>query len=336
MLLVVNYHYVHPEGAYPHPGIYPTPVERLAGQLEEIGRHFEFVAREDLAAALDGGRGLPTRACLVTFDDGLRDQYENALPVLERAGVRATFFVSGRPLAERRPLLVHQTHWLRAHLAPEELFARMDEALQAEGSRPLDALLAEAAEGERSSRYDEGAAARLRFAMRHVIPFDTGDRVMGLLFDGLVPDAADFCERFYMDEAMVRDLGRRGLLGLHSYDHRPLTRLDPGAVRRDLARNRNVLAGICGAPVDSLAYPYGGAREVSLAVAREGAALGLRLGFTMERAFNASLAEPHLLARFDTNDAPGGKSPLFRVEDGEIAGEGAFTRSRELFVREPA
>jgi peptidoglycan/xylan/chitin deacetylase (PgdA/CDA1 family) len=50
------------------------------------------------------------RRAVVTFDDGLRGQLENAVPILEHHGVRATFFLIAGAVGSTRPL---------PHLAPD-------------------------------------------------------------------------------------------------------------------------------------------------------------------------------------------------------------------------
>ncbi len=47
----------------------------------------------EIAAALDGTGTLPERPIALTFDDGWREQYEVAFPLLQKYGFRATFFV---------------------------------------------------------------------------------------------------------------------------------------------------------------------------------------------------------------------------------------------------
>jgi len=75
MLLAVNFHYIQPEGRYPYPGIYPTPADQLETQLIEPGRNFELISGEDLVRAVNEGRGLPERSCLISFDDALKEQF---------------------------------------------------------------------------------------------------------------------------------------------------------------------------------------------------------------------------------------------------------------------
>ncbi|MBC7225803.1 MAG: polysaccharide deacetylase family protein [Thermoflexales bacterium] len=60
--------------------------------LKQLGYHPVTVS--EIAAALDGKATLPQRPIALTFDDGWREQYDIAFPILQRYGMRATFFVS--------------------------------------------------------------------------------------------------------------------------------------------------------------------------------------------------------------------------------------------------
>src|SRR5205814_1209504 len=133
ILLAVGYHYVAAEPPRDPRAIFPVTAAGLAVQLELIGRSFEFVSRDELLAAVGGEAVLPERACVVTFDDGLRCQLDLGLPVLERLGVPASFFVAGKPLAERSALYVHKVHALRERVPDEELLR-----LAGGGDVPLD------------------------------------------------------------------------------------------------------------------------------------------------------------------------------------------------------
>jgi peptidoglycan/xylan/chitin deacetylase (PgdA/CDA1 family) len=55
-------------------------------------RHFRVVRLADMVARLERGLA-PDRELAITFDDGYRDNYDNAAPVLERLGLSATFFI---------------------------------------------------------------------------------------------------------------------------------------------------------------------------------------------------------------------------------------------------
>ncbi|HKR77728.1 MAG TPA: polysaccharide deacetylase family protein [Rhodanobacter sp.] len=91
-LVVLNYHRIgHAVGTpYDH-GLWSASEETFSEQMRFMRRHMDLVDPADLAQLRDRARG---RYAMVTFDDGYRDNYEAALPILRHEGVRATFFVA--------------------------------------------------------------------------------------------------------------------------------------------------------------------------------------------------------------------------------------------------
>jgi peptidoglycan/xylan/chitin deacetylase (PgdA/CDA1 family) len=69
--------------------------------IDCIGRWFKFVSLDDIAAHLAAGEPFAEPVAAVTFDDGYRDVYEHAFPVLKRKGIPGAVFVVtslvGRP-----------------------------------------------------------------------------------------------------------------------------------------------------------------------------------------------------------------------------------------------
>jgi len=65
----------------------------LERQLDWIGRRFQFVSLDELGARLDAGDSLDKPIAAITFDDGYRDFYSHALPLLRKKGVPAAVFV---------------------------------------------------------------------------------------------------------------------------------------------------------------------------------------------------------------------------------------------------
>jgi peptidoglycan/xylan/chitin deacetylase (PgdA/CDA1 family) len=305
-LLAVNHHYVAASAPEEPRAIFPIAVAAFEEQLRELGRAFEFVARDDVVAAAAGERGLPEHACLVTFDDGLREQAELAVPVLERLGIPFVLFVCGRPLAERRALRVHKIHALRERIPDEELLA----LVEAEITSVPDDLPALAAA---RYRYDAPAAAQLKYLVDVVLTGEEQERFVDHLFARFVDEDA-FVRELYLDADALHELeARHRCVGAHSHAHGYLARMDDAALADDLARNATALRDATGVEPRAISYPYGTPLAVDRRVADAAAAAGFRIGFTMERAVNASLDDPLLLARIDTNDTPTGSHPVLSI-----------------------
>ena len=100
-LRVLMYHKVN--DLWPNPTTVPTAV--FAEQMEVLGElGYEVVSLEEVRDHYLAGTALPERAVLITFDDGYRDNLENALPVLRRHGYPAVLFVPIGFLDDDRPL----------------------------------------------------------------------------------------------------------------------------------------------------------------------------------------------------------------------------------------
>ncbi|MGQ0665542.1 MAG: polysaccharide deacetylase family protein [Nitrospiraceae bacterium] len=67
-------------------------VEKFKAYCRFFARHFHVVSLSDLIEKLENDEVL-TRQLVITFDDGYRDNYEHAAPVLKEMGLPATFFV---------------------------------------------------------------------------------------------------------------------------------------------------------------------------------------------------------------------------------------------------
>ncbi len=128
-LLVLLYHrVVSPETYASLHGaerIFSIAEDRFEQQLAWLRTAgYSVVALEELVQTLERGAKLPERAVCITFDDGCESVYRNALPLLKRAGMTATVFVTTDPDA----WIFHEGEYTERRMTLDEL-----RALAAEG-----------------------------------------------------------------------------------------------------------------------------------------------------------------------------------------------------------
>jgi peptidoglycan/xylan/chitin deacetylase (PgdA/CDA1 family) len=66
---------------------------KFEAQIRTVAKEFNPVTVEQVAQFAKGGKQLPPKAVAVTFDDGFFDNYDVALPILNRYGIPATFYI---------------------------------------------------------------------------------------------------------------------------------------------------------------------------------------------------------------------------------------------------
>ena len=335
IFLATNFHYIHEENRYPFPGIHPTTPKQFANQLDEIGQYFKFISQDDLVLAIDGKKKLPERCCLITFDDGLKSQYENALPLLKRKGIPAVFFMNSLPLKERKVCLVHKIHWLRANLGSKSFSEKLDQNLKFFSNKLLSDFSVQDNVAKNQYPYDDLRTAKFKFILNNIIPRDLREKSVKPIFKEEVINESDFCKMFYMSTEQVKEIATLGFLGIHSFSHKPLSQLKIEEAKQEIQKDIQAFHNfILNKKIYGISYPYGGFPAVNIKVARLVESLGIKFGLTTERAFNQSLEEPFLFARMETNNVVGGKTPGFRFIDNKLKILQGVTRSRQVYFKE--
>ena len=94
---ILRYHSVSTQADGTHlcldPGLAVSP-EHFDRQCAYLARHYRVLSLDDLVDHVAAGRPVPSKAVVLTFDDGYLDNYTQAFPILRRHGLNATFYVT--------------------------------------------------------------------------------------------------------------------------------------------------------------------------------------------------------------------------------------------------
>jgi len=86
---ILTYHSI----GYGKGGFYVTP-ENFAKQMEYIKKNgYEVITLDELARSIKDKKSLKRKKVVITLDDGYKDNFEYAYPVLKRFGFPATIFI---------------------------------------------------------------------------------------------------------------------------------------------------------------------------------------------------------------------------------------------------
>ena len=296
--MAIMYHYVRPRDPLTSEGVVgPTPAA-FERQLDRLCRIMEPIDWPTLFAWTEGRARIPDRCFLLTFDDGLKDQAEYVAPILDRRGIRGTFFVTGQALAEYRLICGHMVHLLLGRLGTECLFDGVARHLETKhGSGGWVAALDEQA-AVSLYPYETIERARLKYLLHMVLPGEVRRETLAALFEAHVGSPRRWAKEWYLSWEDLAELQHAGhTLGGHGYSHEPLNRFSASEQRADLARVQAVLNEGLGRDIRPVSYPFGRYDEHTAIASREA---GFVHGFTTEEGVIDHSLQPFALPRVDT------------------------------------
>lgn len=211
--------------------------QRFDAMLSWVAKAFNVMPLDCAVLALAEGR-LPARAAAITFDDGYADNYCVALPILQKHGLSATFFVAADFLDGGRMFNDTVIEAVRgyggdtldlAHLG----LGRFEVQTPAKRRNTIQALLSAVKYLPAEARSAQVAA------VGHAAGRDLPDDLM-------------------MTSDQLRALRAAGMvIGGHTASHPILARIEDDAAYREISEGKQRLESILREPISLFAFPNG-------------------------------------------------------------------------------
>jgi len=206
-------------------------------QFRTLARWFKVLPLDEAVSLLGEGR-LPPRAACITFDDGYRDNHDLAMPLLQKHGLTATFYVASGLL--NGGVMFHDTLIETVRHAP---------------TGPLDLGLRDVPKVTLSDMPSRVAALETLVQQIKYLEPDEREGLSERLLAALGKHAP---RHLMMDDAHVRAMARAGMsMGGHTSQHHILARLDDTSAWEEIRSNADTLSNLTDQRVTSFAYPNG-------------------------------------------------------------------------------
>jgi peptidoglycan/xylan/chitin deacetylase (PgdA/CDA1 family) len=282
---VLAYHGVISDDYSDHPlrSSNMVTVTEFQRHLTEIVRLFDPISLDDFRAWFRGGRKLPRRAALVTFDDGYANNLVYAAPLLKQMGVPAIFFIPTGYVGNER-LLWPTEVCCRSYYWPRERMPlpRGEEVILPQSH---SARIAFADALERTCKRLPVAAcmeylARLRAEHE-------------LVLDGAARELFGF-----LDWDGVRELRKHGFdVGSHTVEHVIVSRVDHAQLVHELRASKATIENEIHSDCSCFAYPDGNTDDITPAAMRAAAGAGYDVAFCVMDGICRRFANPMALDR---------------------------------------
>jgi peptidoglycan/xylan/chitin deacetylase (PgdA/CDA1 family) len=248
------------------------------GQMALLRRRFRVLSLDELVERRERN-DVPPNAVAITFDDGYRDNFENAFPILRRHGLPATVFLTSATVGSKE-LLWHD---------------RLLDAFRETKVASLDV------DGEtlplRTPALRRAAVYACLRGLRRMDPRRRDEEVARLAAALAVaePDERRWSKLTWEE---VREMAGGGIsFGAHTANHPILTRIPREEAVREILDSRDAIARGLGRPVSLFAYPNGGRADFDEGVKQAVRDAGFRCAVTAIPGANDATTDPFELRR---------------------------------------
>jgi len=270
-LVVINYHRIKANTDFSTPfddEVFGPTAEVLEQQLTWLASNVRII---DEFEAIEWAKGStrPKELCaLITFDDGYRDNYDLAFPILKRLRIPAIMFIPTSIIEARQVGWWDVISYLLKHTDRPEI--------------------------EYDGQSHDVANDRLTTAtffhrkMKKEM-MDPDQRIIEKLAEAcqvdLPPSAAQ--DDNLMTWAQIREVADGGIsIGSHTHNHRILGLLDRAQQTEELSTSKAIIEERIGRPVRSLAYPVGGRAHFNQTTKSVASECGYDVGYSFYSGFN--------------------------------------------------
>ncbi len=238
------YHRVNEEGDPFFPAI---PTKLFERQLTYLASQYSVIGLEEAVERMKHG-DVPDNTVVITFDDGYRDNYLNAFPILKKLSLPATIFLATDAMDSRRVL------W------HDRVFSAFRETRQ----EVLEAI------GQDKMRFQLGTLREKLEAQGEVLKVlrslkeEERAECLGRLIEALQVEGKQEAEHLMLSWDEVRLMHEGGIsYGSHTITHPILSQVSREQAIREIYDSKMTIEKQIGVPVRTFAYPSGRSTDYS-------------------------------------------------------------------------
>lgn len=275
-LIVLNYHRIHPGATTAttpfDEGVFSTNADQFFRQMKWLKRHAQILSEQDLVDQMTAKKSADRKShgpsVVITFDDGYRDNYSVAFPILRSLQIPAFFFICTEMIRERK------LRWwdVLAYLIKKS---------------PKPTLVVH--EREHDLRSDRRKVIEDLQSRMKQLPYEQISNDLRMLSEASEIDlpSGDLQDRELMTQEQIREMAEHGMaIGSHTHTHRALSSCDDRLCQSELSVSKELLEQTTGLPVQSISYPFGLHQYIPLSIQEMAGRCGYKLGFTSNFGIN--------------------------------------------------
>jgi peptidoglycan/xylan/chitin deacetylase (PgdA/CDA1 family) len=225
--------------------LYRIKTSDFQQQMRYLKQTHEIISFETLHQAFAGKKSLPRRAAIITFDDGYKDNYTEAYPILKKNNIPATIFLTTGPIE------TNAIFWwnIIGYVLCNTKLTKIDLEDFGVVSPP--------------SKENMFHSLRMTYSRFKNIPEEKKKKLIDLLIqksDVNIPN--DFGKDLMVSWDNVKEMNENGIdFGSHTVTHPILTHVPLNQVKVEIIESKKIIEKKLNRPITTFCYPNGFATD---------------------------------------------------------------------------
>lgn len=289
--IIVMYHYVRNDTNFK-----AFSTEEFRKQVDYLKNRYRIISIKELIEEKP-----KDNTCILTFDDGIKDGYVNALPILEELNVKATFFIPAKILVDSDVIEAQKRHLLLTKIGAEKFVEEFNNL--------SDDIFKVGTDIEKYE-LDNQITSNLKYILDNM-DLKESKRVVKHIFDKYFDEKEEF-KKIHLNKKEIDVLESKGMeIGTHGYGHLYLGNLYFKDMERDLSKSVKVFNDVFEKHPLVMSYPFGSYNLFTKRLAKK---LGYIAGVTIIKNKNKEINDPFSLCRYDCVDIFPRNNPSISTE----------------------
>jgi len=300
----VVYHYVREikNSQYKIKGM---EVEDFEKQIKLFKKKYVPIGIRDIVEAINDNKKISENSILLTFDDGLKDHFQNVFPLLKENNIEGLFFPSSKPIIEKMVLDVHKIQFILAHIdSVEKIILEIKKHLDYfKNEYEIYSFNEYYRKYAIKNRFDSKEIMFIKKLLQKGLPRELRSKIVDILFKKFVTNNEEkFSKNLYLSIDEIRQMKQSGMnFGSHSYSHYWMGTLSEKELNQEFIINEKFEKNISGEFL-AMCYPYGSYNELVMSKLEQN---NFQIGLTTEVGDSVLNNENRFrLKRYDCNDFP--------------------------------
>ena len=306
-ITVVMYHYVRDIKKSFYNNIKGLETKCFIEQIKYLNKNYNIIKMEELIESIENNLKLPSKALLLTFDDGYADHFNNVFPVLKEYSIQGSFYIPAKVVIDNEVLDVNKIHFI---LASETNTTRIIDDIKKllceyKSKFNLESFNYYYKKLAFKNRWDNPNVIFIKRLLQVELNEELRLLIVNYLFEKYVGvKESDFAKKLYVNENQIKTMLNSGMhIGCHGYNHYWWNKLSSIDLEKEIDLSLYFLKNL-GVDISKLtsAYPYGSYNQDVKELLEY---KKCRVAFTTDLGIaNNSYYNRLTMKRLDTNDFP--------------------------------